>query len=200
MANTDAPSGLKPIRHRNGAPYNGAANPYYIPSSYATALFVGDPAIKTGTSNTTAIEGMQAGTLPEINKATAGDGNALTGVIVGFGVDNNLLDTPSNPASTERIVWLADDPDLVFLVQDDASAILDATSVGLNANLVFTHAGSTTTSRSGVELDATTPSADASNQLTIQRLHYIENNELGINAGWEVKINQHTEATGVIGI
>ena len=200
MANTDAPRGLQPIRHRNGAPYNGAANPYFINSSYGVALFRGDPVIKTGTSNTASIEGMQAGTLPEINKATAGDGNSLTGVVVGFGVENNLLDTPSNPASTERIVWIADDPDLVFLIQDDGSAALDATSVGLNANLTFATAGSITTSLSGVELDATTPSADASNQLTIQRLHYIENNELGVNAVWEVKINQHTEATGVIGI
>jgi len=52
MANTDAPFGLRPIRHRNGAPYNGAFNHYYVASSYATALFVGDPVVKTGTSNT----------------------------------------------------------------------------------------------------------------------------------------------------
>ena len=46
MANTDSPFGLRPIRHRNGAAYNGAANPYYINSTYATALFIGDPVVK----------------------------------------------------------------------------------------------------------------------------------------------------------
>ena len=56
MANTDSPFGLKPIRHRNGAPYNGAANPYYIPASYGTALVIGDPVIKSGTSNTAEVE------------------------------------------------------------------------------------------------------------------------------------------------
>jgi hypothetical protein len=200
MANVDAPFGMQPIRHKSGAPYNGSANPYYIPASYGTALFVWDPVIKTGTSNTTEQEGYQAGTLPEINKATAGDGNSLTGVIVGFGVDPSNLSTQYNPASTERIAWVADDPDLVFRIQDDGSAALDATSVGLNANLIFTASGSTVTGKSGAELDATTPAADASNQLTIQRLHYILDNELGVNAVWEVKINQHTEVTGVIGI
>jgi len=200
MANIDAPSGLTPMRHKSGAPYNGAVNLYFVPASYAVALFIGDPVIKTGTSNTAEVEGMQAGTLPEINKATAGDGNSLTGVIVGFGVESDQLEKAFNPASTQRIVQVADDPDLVFRIQDDASAVLDATSVGLNANLVFATSGSTTTGLSGVELDATTPSADASNQLTIQRLHPVLDNELGNNAVWEVKINQHTEVTGVIGI
>mgnify|MGYP006137790821 CR=1 FL=1 len=46
MANVDRPSGLKPVRHKSGAPYNGAANPYFIPSGYATALYVGDPVVK----------------------------------------------------------------------------------------------------------------------------------------------------------
>ena len=79
MANNDTPFGLRPLRHRNGAPYNGAANPYYIPSSYATALFIGDPVIITGTSNTSAVKvpgvgDFAPGTLPEINKAGAGSG------------------------------------------------------------------------------------------------------------------------------
>lgn len=46
MANIDAPFGLRPIRHKSGAPYNGAVNPYYVASTYATALFIGDPVIR----------------------------------------------------------------------------------------------------------------------------------------------------------
>ena len=55
MANVDTPFGLRPIRHRNGAPYNGAVNPYYLRSDYAVATFIGDPVVKTGTSNLVAV-------------------------------------------------------------------------------------------------------------------------------------------------
>ena len=158
MANVDSPFGLRPIRHRNGAPYNGAVSPYYIPSSYGTALFIGDPVVKTGTSNTAEVKSFVGGnfpigTLPEINKATAGDGNAITGVIVGFGPNPSDLDKAYNAASTENVAWVADDPDLVFEIQADGA--IPAASIGLNAVLIFTHSGSTTTGLSGVELDTT---------------------------------------------
>ena len=43
MANTDAAFGLRPVRHLNGNPYNGAYNEYPIPSGYSTDLLPGDP-------------------------------------------------------------------------------------------------------------------------------------------------------------
>lgn len=204
MANVDAPFGLRPIRHRNGAPYTGAANPYYIPSSYGTALFIGDPVVKTGTSNTAEVDAPGAGkfnigTLPEINKATAGDSNAITGVVVGFmGDADDLL---YNAASTERIALVCDDPDVVFEIQADGA--IAAAQVGLNAVLIYTNAGDTDTGLSGAELDTTSdvPAADASNQLTIQRVVNREDNEAAsANTVCEVKINNHTEVHGAIGI
>lgn len=202
MANIDAPFGLSPIRHRNGAPYNGACKAYYIGTGDSTALFIGDPVVKTGTANTTEVNGHIPGSLPAVAKATAGDGNAITGVVVGFETTDRS-DRPYRAASTERVVLVADDPSLVFIVQDDGGGALDATSVGLNANLIFTTAGSTATGISGVEMDGGTtdgPAADASNQLTILRLHPTVGNELADYAIWEVAINQHTEASGALGI
>lgn len=206
MANTDAPFGLRPIKHKGGAPYTGAANPYYIPSTYATALFIGDPVIKTGTANTAEVTEPGAGkfipgSLPEINKATAGDGNAITGVIVGFSPDPDNLSRNYNPASTERIAYVCDDPDVIFEIQADGA--IAATQVGLNAVLIYTNSGSTTTGLSGVELDTSSdaPDADQSNQLTILRVVNRTDNEAGsANTKVEVKINQHTEANNVIGI
>ncbi len=206
MANVDAPFGMRPVRHRNGAAYNGAANPYYIPSTYATALFVGDPVVKTGTSNTTEYKGNGIGALPEINKATAGDANAITGVIVAFDADQDDLSKQYNPASNERLAWVCDDPDVVFHIQESSPGTpLAATSVGLNAVLIYTHSGSTVNGFSGAELDTSSdpPAADASNQLTIQRLADLPGNDIDATLGlavWEVKINNHTEAHGVIGI
>lgn len=206
MANVDSPFGLKPVRHRNGAPYNGAVRPYYIPSTYATALFIGDPVVKTGTSNTARVSVPGAGdfipgAMPEINKATAGDGNMITGVIVGFSPLPTDLTKKHNPASTERVAFVCDDPDVVFEIQSDTTGVA-VTDIGLNAVLIYTHSGSTTTGLSGVELDTTSdvPAADASNQLTIQRLVNRLDNEAGPWAKVEVKINQHTESDNILGI
>lgn len=206
MANNDTPFGLRPVRHRNGAPYNGAFNAYYVPSTYATALFIGDAVVKTGTSNTSEVSAPGAGkfnvgTLPEINKATAGDLNPITGVIVGFAPDPDNMNRVYNPASTERVVYVADDPDLVFEIQADGT--ISAAQVGLNAVLIYTNTGDTNTGLSGTELDTSSdvPAADASNQLTIQRVVNREDNEAGSNfTKVEVKINNHTEAHGAIGL
>lgn len=205
MANLDAPMGLVPVRHRNGAAYNGATNPYFIPSGYATALFVGDPVIKTGTSNTAKVEvpgggSFGIGTMAEINKATAGDTNRITGVIVGFSALPTGLENVHNPASTERVAWVCDDPDVIFEIQADGA--IPAASIGLNAVLIYTHSGSTTTGKSGVELDTTSdaPAADASNQLLIMRAVNREDNDTTItHANVEVLINQHTENQGTVG-
>ena len=206
MANTDTPFGLRPIRHRNGASYNGAANPYYIASSYGTALFIGDPVIKVaGGSNTAFVSAagvgeFPIGTLPSIEKATAGDGNRITGVIVGFGPLPNDLTKQYNPASTERVALVCDDPDIIFEIQADGA--VPAASMGLNAVLIYTNAGSTVSGLSGVELDTTSdvPAADASNQLLILRGVNDPNNDVtAANCKVEVMINQHTQNQGTVG-
>lgn len=200
MANSDTPMGLKPIRHGNGAPYNGAYSEYYVPSTYATALYIGDPVIVTGTSNTSGYKGNEPGTLPEINKATAAGGNYITGVIVGFEPLPGDLTKTYNAASTERIVYVADDPDLVFEIQEDGDTTpLAATSASNNADLIYTHSGSTATGQSGAELDSTTINTTATLQLRVKRLVNRVNNSIGAYAKWEVMINLHTQryTTGI---
>lgn len=206
MANNDSPFGLRPVRHKSGAPYNGAVTPYYIKGDYATALYIGDPVVKTGTSNTAVVTAPGAGrfdvgTLPEINKTAAGDvdGNTkrITGVIVGFAPLPSDLSKQYNPASTERIAYVCDDPDIVFEIQADGA--IPAASVGLNAVLIYTHSGNNYTGLSGAELDTTSdvPAADASNQLTIVRAVNREGNDTtSAFAKVEVLINAHTEGTG----
>lgn len=206
MANSNSPFGLRPVRYLSGAPYNGAVNPYYIPSGYGTALFIGDPVVKTGTANTAAVSvpgggSFGIGTLPEINKSAAGDvsGNTqrITGVIVGFAALPGDLTKQYNPASTERVAYVADDPTIMFEIQADGA--IPAASIGLNAVLIYTQSGSTTTGLSGAELDtsSTAPSADASNQLLIVRAVNREDNDTTLTrAKVLVRINVHTEGSG----
>lgn len=200
MANVDAPHGFQPVKYAWGAPYTGAARPYFAPSTYATALFKGDPVVITGTSNTTEVRGFPPGTLPEINRATAGTTNQITGVVVGFLPLSGAESLVYGAASTARIALVADDPSLLFECQDDASGTLAVTDVGLNANVVYTHAGSTVTGLSGAELDATTPATTAGFQLTIISLYDIPGNDVGLQARWLVRINNHTYAPGNLGV
>jgi hypothetical protein len=206
MANVDKPFGLKPVRYRNGAPYTGSVTPCYIEAGYATALYIGDPVIKVaGGSNTAEVNVPGAGkfgigTLPSIEKATAGDGNRISGVIVGFAALPTDLNKNYNPASTARVAYVCMDPNVVFEIQADGA--IPAASIGLNAVLIYTHGGSTTTGLSGVELDTTSdvPAADASNQLLILSAVNREDNDTTLtHAKVEVLINQHTESQGTVG-
>lgn len=204
MANSDTPFGLRPVMHKSGAPYNASGTPYYIPSSYGTALYIGDPVVKTGTSNTAnvSVAGVGSwgvGMLAEINRATVGDGNVISGVIVGFAGDQNSK--RYNPASTERVAFVCDDPDVLFEIQADGT--IAATDIGLNAVLIATHAGSNATGYSGMELDTTSdvPAADASNQLLIKRIaNTVGNDPAAANVKVLVQINNHSEAHGALGL
>lgn len=202
MANSNTPMGLAPIKNNGG---EVDKNYYYIPSSYATALFIGDPVVKTGTSNTANVVAggrtYAAGSLPEINKATAGDGNAITGVIIGFLPNFDDTSKAFRPASIEAIAIVADNPAQRFEIQEEtAGTPLAATSVGLNANLVYAESGSTVTGMSGAELDTSTPATTATFQLKIKRLIDRADNAIGQHAKWEVIINNHTEANNTAGI
>ncbi len=204
MANVDSPFGLKPVRHKSGAPYNGAANPYWIDADYGTALFIGDPVIKVaGGSNDAVVKvpgqgDFAIGTLPSIEKATAGDTNRITGVIVGFSPLPNDLTKQYNPASTERVALVCDDPDMVFEIQADGA--IPAANMGLNAAVVYTHSGNTTTGLSGAELNSATDAADASQQLLILRaVNRVDNDTTLTHCKVEVLINQHTQSVGTVG-
>ena len=202
MTNSNTPMGLRALKNSGGEQDN---NYYYIPATYATELYIGDPVVKTGTANTANVVAGQrefaAGSLPEINKATAGDTNPLTGVIVGFLTNFDNTSRAYNPASNEAVAIVADNPNQEFFIQEEtAGTPLAATSVGLNANLVYAEAGSNVTGISGAELDTTTPATTATFQLKILRLFDSVDNALGQHAKWVVKINNHTDANAVAGI
>ena len=187
MANTDTPRGLRPVRHRNGAPYNGAANLYFIPATDGTAVFLGDAVKLAGSADA---EGV-----PTVAQAAAGD--TICGVVVGFEANRDNLALTYRVASTARYVWVADDPDLVFEIQEDSDGgALAAADVGNNADIIV-GSGSTVTGLSGMELDSNTKGT-ATATLRIMRLVPRADNEIGTNAMWEVMINEHrfTTTTG----
>lgn len=190
MANTDNATGLKPVRYTSGAPYNGAANLYYIPASDGTAAYIGGLVKPGGSADSRGIMSVTG------NVST---GNAVVGVIVGFhatlGAGAGGRDsTTYRAASTERYVWVADDPNLMFEVQDDSDGgDLAAANVGNSADLTGFTSGSTFTGLSSIEIDSSTATAsgDGTEDVVILGLADREDNSIGTNAKWLVRLNNH---------
>lgn len=202
MANADTPFGLLAVGHPLGLS-KASVRAYHVPASYGTALFPGDPVVKTSTANTAEVTApgvgvMPIGTLQEVAKATAGAGNAITGVIVSVAADPDALGRRYIPASTGGVVFVADDPETEFEIQSDDA--LAAADIGLNAALVYTNTGDTATGQSGAELDASTKATTANLQLRILNVVPRTDNEVGAAVKVRVRINNHTEAPGVAGV
>lgn len=207
MANTSKPSGLKPVSTLSGAPYTGQARMYYVPVGNATALYVGDPVTRlTADADTNGV--------PSVSIGVAG--SAVCGVIVGIlpvSAGVSLVGSPSPDltvrrlaASTAGYVLVADDPNLVFEVEEGTTAgaagtALTAAAVGNNANFIII-AGATTVSDSGTLLNNATEDTTATLNLKLLGLAQREDNAFGSRAKWLVKINNHQYGshTGTAGV
>lgn len=190
MANTNAPFGLRPVRHKDGRAYNGSAN-FYFATGATGVIAPGDPVINNGASNTTEINGFQAGSLPGCQIALDGAGDPITGVCISvLPVTRDSL--TYRETSTDRVVLVADDPGLICEVQENAGGTAFAsTDVGQLVNLAAGSA-STVTGRSAWVLDSgTAPNTTATFQCYLNRLAPLPNNAIGAYAIWEVTINNH---------
>lgn len=191
MANVNAPFGLRPVRYASGAPYNGACNEYFATGATGV-IAVGDPVVLAGAANTTEIQGRPAGTLATVTVAADGDGDPILGVCVGV-LPVTADSLPYRANSTDRIIQVADDPNLIFQGQTNADSTAWAgTDVGSFGNLKVGTA-STVYGTSTWTLDTTDGPAndDPSNQLFIMRLAPLPNNAIGAYSVWEVMINNH---------
>lgn len=186
MANADNPNGFRPVRYLSGAPYNGACNKYVA----AENLFLGDLVELTGADG----DGY-----PTVGRSEAGD--AHVGAVVGW----DAVPSANGSATLENlycasgaVVYIADDPSLVFEAQQAGTDLVDA-SIGLNAEIVVA-AGSTTTGKSNMEIDSTTGAT--TNTLSLQLVGKVDrpDNSFGAttdtNSRLLVRINTHAYTVG----
>jgi len=200
MANPDTPNGLRPVRYLDGSPYNGAHNLYYVPASYGTAIFIGDIVTHAGDAGPagTFVSGVDVEGMPVVNLYAVGDN--MMGVVVGFLPNPTALQTNHKPATTAAILMVADDPGLIFEVQEDSvGANFAAVDVGRNVDVVTALAGNTTTGTSAIELDSSVTSVTTTAGFRLMRLVPRPGNAIGANARWEVKPVEHMSlsATGI---
>lgn len=194
MANPNTPRGLQPYAYAWGAPWGGAVRTYYVPAGNATALFLGDPVQLVGGSS-------DGNGVPTAEIATAGGTTSPTDYILGafMGISNNagqatitLLQnqTPYLAAGQAAYIYVADDPFLLFEMQEDSvGGAMPSYAAGGNAALVA-GAGSTVTSFSGWQLQSSTIGAASQQMRIIQALQQVDN-AVGVNAKWLTKINLH---------
>lgn len=192
MANADTPFGLRPARNLSGGPYNASVNLYSTATGDATAIFIGDPVILSGTSQT--IDGV---VYSDVDQAATGD--VIVGVVVG--VKPVTADSLTyRAASTQRLLYVCDDPNALFEIQEvSGGTALTANDAGLNANFVV-GSGSTVTGYSGVELNNATEATTNTLDLHIVGLAPRPDNAIGEHAKWLVRINRHQYANQVAGI
>lgn len=191
MANLNAPFGFRPVRQLDGSPWNGQTIRCYISSSYATALYIGDPILFSPTlaeKDTTA-------KYPTVNVSAGTTGTIIRGVITSFEPLPNNLTLQYNPASTERWCNVCLGMDVVFQIRDDGTGTPSKVFVGQNATCTA-GSSSTITGLSGYQLDASTPTTTQAHPLHILGLADIPDNELDDYAIWEVLLNTCENATG----
>lgn len=189
MPNGDLPGGLKPVRMLDGSPFNGCVDMFCLPSSVATAAFVGDPVKLAGSAD--------AAGVATIDLCAATD--TITGAIVGF-ADAASMTAGYGAASTTRYPLVAHGQDILFEIQEDSDGgALAVADIGLNADIVVA-AGSTFTRRSGVELDTSTKATTATLGLRIRGLAQRPDNAIGTNAKVLVSLNDTTESPGTASV
>ena len=207
MANLATAFGGRAVRHVSGQPYNAGGNLYY--STGASALYVGDPVVVNGSSNSVQYYDNAPGTLPTVVLATAGvagTGTALTGFIVGFYPEDTASKTYGVNGAA-RGVYVADDPGLVFEIADDGLTALPYTAVQGTGILNLTaFSGSAATGYSGATLstvnfplNTATSSYFGLDQLKVLNLSQRSNNALGLNAVWDCMIVRHTNSNIALG-
>ena len=159
--NVNKANGFVPVGHLSGAPWSGKTNMYFIPSTDATAVGIGDVVTLGGTSGAagTVVYGIPVEGMPTVARAAAG--STPVGIIVGFLPNQSDLSVKHRAVSTARIALVADEPDLVMSVQEDSLvSSLAAADVGENCDMV-TGTVDTTTGNGLQMLDSSTHVATA---------------------------------------
>lgn len=189
MANVDSPFGLRPVMMMDGTPWNGQTIECQFRAADTTATFIGDLVALDGTAGTAPC--------PTVKQGAASD-TQFFGVVTGFEYDPSDLTSIYRKASTQRKCKVCPATDVIFEIQED--------SVGTNASFddigatadITVGSGSTTTGFSAMELDSSNIGTGAN--LQIMGLVQREDNAVGTNAKWLVRVNEsifHSAATGV---
>lgn len=203
MASVSRLSGFKPVKSLT-ASWNGQSNTYFVPSTDATVIMVGDLVKLAG-------DGRAPTGVPTVTRAVAGD--PIVGVVVGVPI-SGMGDGPNIPdisnlnvfnfrrANTNVYLMVVDDPMVTLEGQLSTVAGFTTADIGLNVNYRAT-AGNATVGTSGFDVDIASKATTATLPLKIIGFPYRVDNAVGdpFFSVW-VKINNHqyNSGTGTVGV
>ncbi len=186
MANPNKPAGLIPIGSVGSNAFNGQGNLYAIANDASNTYAIGD-VVKTAS-------GTDANGVAYVTKATATD--TPLGIVVGFrvadpgvslvGANLNLNNIYLPKSSGLRYVYVVDDPDIVFAVQMDSTAVTQA-NLHKNANLTITADDTTNLASSPVSsIVINGSSINTTNTLIVRMLGLIQRDDNQITSSTTV--------------
>lgn len=196
-------SGFRPVKHMSGAPYNGQFNRYMISASDSQVTNVGDLVIL---SDNDALVDAGGGVYPAVERAASATSSAIVGAVVGFEPDySNLNSGNYRAASTRRVVFVADDPELLFACpQDGTGGVVAAASVGLNCSLVIGSGNASAPWASAMMVDSSEVATTAADPVQIVGVLASPDNDVTSTARPAellVRINTHAfKAAGLAGV
>jgi len=195
--NQDRPNGFTPIGTMSGSPWNAYVRYYETDASEGTAIGIGDAVTLEADGNI----------------APAAAGEVILGVCVGVpphistkvsGLSDNFLSSTSpslvpaySASSTAGVIAVCVGPDVLYEVQEDGDTDpLELIDVGSNVELIATHAVSTTTGRSGQEIDSSSHTTGTAQFRLIGMVDRPDNQQGDVdstlpNARWIVRINEN---------
>ncbi len=202
MSQVSRINGFRPVKYLNGASWSGAANVYFVPSTDATVIMVGDAVALAG-------DARAATGYPTVTRLASATGIPL-GIVVGI-IFTGVGDTQNVPpvtdlntpvyrrANTDRYLLVVDDPQVVYEVQvagAGPAAAAATAAVGLNGQFTLT-AGNTASGTSGMQLDSAGQAATATLPLKILSIPQRPDNLAGDPfLVYNVKLNTSQLATG----
>ena len=196
MANSNTPSGLRPVGTLGSAGYAGRIEKFYAAAtltSATTAIGIGDTVSLSGDTDADGIPGVIRGTV----------GGVAVGVVVGAVPDPDALTKNYRPASTARYLLVDTDPNTVYEIQESTTSATDMITTSLGGINVALSLGTldTTTGNGKTVLSTTRYTNATSGDVQILRLSPKAGNTMGESyAKWLVRLNIHqyvNKSTGI---
>jgi hypothetical protein len=200
MANAYRPSGLSPVKHLNGSPFNGQGNIYCIAAADTSGYAIGDPVQLDSTT------GSDSNGVPAIKAFVAKQ--KIVGVILGLGTSEGGIFNPDDlnstvrPAAAQTDNWyaiVADSPDIIFEVSEaTGGTAFTATDVGTRKNL--SGFGTNNGFVSSCVVSETDPVTGDVPPITLLGLARRADNAFGNGARWLALVTDHAYANNAVAV
>lgn len=189
MANVNRPHGASPVRSVI-SPWNGQVNLYWIPSTDNSAYYVGD-IVELST-------GADANGVPKITKAATSTSGDFLGEVVSVQFNPNNLNSLVIPATKTQdyYVYVADDPNALFVMQDDGvtAGNLGVAAVGKNSGFTVAAPSSSVVPTSASVLTSSTFATTDTLPIKIVGVYQVPGQTIGAYTQWLCKWNKQTLA------